>query len=274
MKVMLFALLGLVACSPVTQPIAAPVPAAAVQTTPAREKTWTYQVINTYPHDPKAFTQGLLYLDGYLYESTGLEGRSEIRKVRLETGEVLQRRAVPSQYFGEGMTAWKDRLLTLTWKHGVGFIYDRATFEPTGEFHYSGEGWGLTEDGRRIIMSDGTSRLRFLNPDTQAEAGGVGVTYEAKPVDNLNELEWVKGEIFANVWQTDFILRINPATGAATGVIDLRGLLAANDRRTPDGVESPDVLNGIAYDAKGDRLFVTGKLWPKLYEIRLVERPN
>lgn len=274
MKFAFLALFGLIACSPVAPPAAAPAPAAVAQAAPAKPKTWTYQIVRTYPHDPTAFTEGLLFLEGYLYESTGLEGRSEIRKVKLETGEVVQRRAVPSQYFGEGMVVWKDRVLSLTWKHGLGFVYDRKTFEPTGQFRYPGEGWGLTEDGRRLIMSDGTSRLRFLDPNNQVELGSVTVTYQAEPVVDLNELEWVKGEVFANLWQTDRIVRIDPATGVVTGVIDLRGLLAANDREAARGPDKPEVLNGIAYDAKGDRLFVTGKFWPKLYEIKLVERLN
>ncbi len=226
-----------------------------------------YQVVRTYPHDPRAFTQGLLYKDGVLYEGTGLDGRSSIRKVRLETGEVIQKRDVPAPYFGEGIVVWKDKLVELTWQAQAGFIYDAATFALRGEYQYPGEGWGLTEDGKRIIMSDGSAELRFWDPETLKETGRITVTAEGRPVEKLNELEWVKGEVYANVWETDRIARIDPSTGKVTGWIDLSGILNPADR----GPES-DVLNGIAYDAKGDRLFVTGKCWPKLYEIRLVKK--
>ena len=227
-----------------------------------------YKVIHTYPHDRGAFTEGLFFQDGFLYESTGLEGHSAIRKERLETGEVLQSREIAPQYFGEGIVAWKDRLIELTWQSHVGFVYDLASMAPFAEFHYPGEGWALTKDDHRLIMSDGTSELRFLDPDTLQETGRVKVTDEGKPIDNLNELEYVKGQVFANIWQTNRIARIDPASGKVLGWIDLTGLLSDQDR-----VGGPvDVLNGIAYDAKGDRLFVTGKLWPKLYEIKLVPK--
>ena len=226
-----------------------------------------YEVVHVYPHDPLAFTQGLFYLDGFLYESTGLEGQSSIRKVRLETGEVLQKHEVPEAYFGEGIVNWKDSLLELTWTTHVGFVYGLAGFNLLREFHYAGEGWGLTEDGKRIVMSDGSAQLRFWDPQTLAETGRITVTANGEPVKDLNELEWVNGEIYANVWQTDRIARIDPASGNVTGWIDCKGLLSAADR---SGQE--DVLNGIAYDAKGGRLFVTGKKWPKLFEIRLVKR--
>ena len=228
---------------------------------------YTYQIIHTYPHDPLAFTQGLLYLDGVLYEGTGLEEQSSIRKVKLETGEVLQKRDLPGQYFGEGIIVWKDRLLELTWKAEKGFIYDLSTFTPKGEFPYPGEGWGLTTDGKSIIMSDGSANLRFWDPETLKETRRITVTDEGHPIAELNELEWVKGEIYANVWQMDRIARIDAKTGNVVGWIDCRGLLTPGDR-----TEKTDVLNGIAYDAKGDRLFVTGKLWPKLFEIKLVKR--
>jgi glutaminyl-peptide cyclotransferase len=229
-----------------------------------------YQVVHTYPHDREAFTQGLVYRDGFLYEGTGLtkpEGQSSIRKVKLETGEVLQKRDVPDPYFGEGIIIWKGRLLELTWKGEMGFLYDLATFAPKGEFKYFGEGWGLTVDGKRIIMSDGTPQLRFWDPDTLQETGRITVTDEGRPVKNLNELEWVKGEIYANVWTTDRIARIDPKTGNVVGWIDCTGLLSPSDR-----IAGTDVFNGIAYDAQHDRLFVTGKKWPKLFEIRLVPR--
>jgi glutamine cyclotransferase len=227
-----------------------------------------YRVVRAFPHDRTAFTEGLFFLDGFLYESTGLEGRSSIRKERLETGEVLQSRTVPAQYFGEGIVAWKDRLIELTWQSQVGFLYDLSTLAPFADFHYPGEGWALTRDDHRLIMSDGTAELRFLDPDTLKELGRVKVTDEGRPVTNLNELEYVKGEVLANIWQTNRIARIDPATGKVVGWIDLTGLLSDADR----AAAPVDVLNGIAYDAKADRLFVTGKLWPKLFEIKLVPK--
>lgn len=231
------------------------------------DRLYGYRVVRTLPHDPGAFTQGLQYQDGYLLESTGLVGRSSIRKVKLETGEVLLKRDLGPPYFGEGLVAWGGKVVQLTWQHQVGFIYDAKTFAPRGQFKYRGEGWGLTHDGRRIVMSDGTDQIRFLNPNTLAEIGRIKVTFRGQPLRNLNEIEWVRGEIYANVWQTDMIVRINPTTGVVVGRINLSGLLNDADRRG----SNPDVLNGIAYDAKGDRLFVTGKQWPKLYEIKLVE---
>jgi len=226
----------------------------------------TYRIVRTYPHDRNAFTQGLFYLDGFLYESTGLEGRSSVRKVELASGKVLQEYRLPSQYFGEGLTHWKSSLLQLTWKHNAGFVYDLTTFKLTGSFSYAGEGWGLAHDGVRLIMSDGSSALRFLDPDSRKETGRMTVRDRGRPVDNLNELEYVRGEIYANVWQTDRIARISPKTGEVTGWVDLSRLLSASE------AASADVLNGIAYDSSGDRLFVTGKLWPKLFEIRIVPR--
>ena len=205
-----------------------------------------------------------------MYESTGLEHHSSIRKVRLQTGEVLQRYDLPGQYFGEGIVNWDGRLIELTWQSQVGFVYDLKTFKRRREFHYEGEGWALTQDGEQIYMSDGTSTLRILNPKTLLPAGMIPVTLEGKPVERLNELEWVKGEIFANVWQTNWILRIDPRNGHVVGAIDMRGLLPAAD--TAPG--KTDVLNGIAYDAKADRLFVTGKNWPKLFQVRLKLRPT
>ena len=227
---------------------------------------YTYQIVHAYPHDPKAFTQGLVYHDGVFYEGTGLYNESSIRKVKPETGEVLQKRDVPEAYFGEGIIVWKDRLLELTWTNQKGFVYDLATFAPKGEFAYPGEGWGLTTDGKRLIMSDGTAELRFWDPETLQETGRITVTDDGRPVVKLNELEWVKGEIFANVWETERIARIDPKTGKVTGWIDCRGLLTNADR-----AGDTDVLNGIAYDAKGDRLFITGKKWPKVFEVKLVK---
>jgi glutaminyl-peptide cyclotransferase len=224
-----------------------------------------YQVVRAYPHDPGAFTEGLFYLNGALYESTGLEGRSSIRKVTLATGKVLRQRAIDGKYFGEGIVAWKAKLVELTWQSHVGFTYDLATFAPRAQFHYPGEGWALTQDGQRLIMSDGTEQLRFLDPETLAETGRITVTADGQPIVNLNELEYVKGEVLANIWQTATIARIDPKTGKVLGWIDLSGLVRAEAAKG----RPIDVLNGIAYDATHDRLFVTGKLWPDLYEIKL-----
>lgn len=233
---------------------------------PGAVPVYGYEVVNAYPHDPDAFTQGLAFDAGQLFEGTGIAGQSSLRRVALETGEVLQSRALADEYFGEGIVLLPGRIIELTWRSGTAFVYDRATFEPTGQFAYAGEGWGITSDGARLIMSDGTAVLRFRNPDTFEETGHVLVTNEGSPVTQLNELEYVSGEVFANVWQTDRIARIDPATGNVTGWIDLTGLLDAADR-TP----TTNVLNGIAYDAEGGRLFVTGKRWPKLFEIRVVQ---
>lgn len=230
----------------------------------AQAPTARYEVVRVYPHDPGAFTQGLTVVDGVMYESTGLNGRSSVRKVKLENGEVLQVRTVPEQYFGEGIAVWKDRIFELTWQSGIGFIYDRQSFEKIGTFRYSGEGWGLTHDGRRLIMSDGTAWLRFLDPDTQRETGRVQVLDGRTPIDRLNELEFVKGEVLANVWETARVVRIDPKTGRVLGWIDFSGLLSPRD-----AASGADVMNGIAYDAVKDRLFVTGKLWPRLFEVKI-----
>jgi len=225
----------------------------------------SYQVVHTYPHDPGAFTQGLVYVDGHLYESTGLNGRSSIRMVDLYTGKVLQKFDLPANYFGEGLTDWGSTLIQLTWKAHKGFVYDRFTFALLRTFSYQGEGWGLTHDDKQLIMSDGSSYLRFLDPKTFREVRRLRVTDDAgHAVENLNELEWVRGEIYANVWQSDTIVRISPRTGKVLGKIDLGGIIDKRELGNPDAV-----LNGIAYDAAGNRLFVTGKLWPKLFEIRV-----
>ena len=231
---------------------------------------YTFEVVHSYPHDRTAFTEGLFYLDGFLYESTGIEGASSVRKVRLETGEVVQRHDLPSAYFGEGIIQWKDRLIQLTYKTEVGFVYNLSTFETERRFEYPGEGWAMTQDGKNIFMSDGTAQIRIWDPETLQELRRITVTDQGQPVPNVNELEWVKGQIYANIWETDRIARIDPATGRVVGWIDLAGLLSPNERLA--GPEGTDVLNGIAYDAKGNRLFVTGKRWPKLFEIRLVRR--
>jgi glutamine cyclotransferase len=226
---------------------------------------YSYNVVNTYPHDRSAFTQGLVFEDGVLYEGTGLNGRSTLRRVELETGEVLQIRELPAQFFGEGVTVYGNDIIQLTWRSHVGFVYDRDSFELLQEFNYSTQGWGITHDGERLIMSDGTATLYFLDPETFEEIGRVGVYDNDGSVNRLNELEYVQGEIYANVWQTNCIARIDPQTGQVVGWIELKGLLTPEDRGEP-----VDVLNGIAYDAENARLFVTGKLWPKLFEIELV----
>jgi len=228
---------------------------------------YDYHVVRSYPHDRHAFTQGLLYLDGELYESTGLNGASSVRRVELASGRALQRHDLDGKYFGEGLAAWGPNLILLTLRSNLGFVYDRASLRPRQTFGYAGEGWGLTHDGTRLIMSDGTPVLRFLNPWTLQDAGRLPVRDGRAEVAGLNELEYVQGEIFANVWPTDRIARIAPETGLVTGWIDLTGLLPAAERRV-----SGSVLNGIAYDAQGDRLFVTGKRWPRLFEIRLIPR--
>jgi glutamine cyclotransferase len=227
-----------------------------------------YRVVHVYPHDPQAFTQGLVYLDGFLYEGTGLNGQSTIRKVRLENGEVLQIQKIDQQYFGEGIAVKGDTLYELTWQSEIGFLYDRATFNRKGTFSYHGEGWGLTHDGTRLIMSDGSAFLRFLDPANQRESSRIQVKDGTTPIVSLNELEYVKGEVLANVWQTHRIARISPKTGRVAGWIDLDGLLSP--REAQEAESRGGVLNGIAYDAPGDRLFVTGKLWPKLFEIKVV----
>jgi len=225
---------------------------------------YTYDVLNSFPHDIYAFTQGLVFQDGVLVESTGLNGRSSLRRVDLASGNVLKKVDVSEQYFAEGLTIFKGRIFQLTWKAGKGFIYDSATFERSGEFSYSGEGWGLTHDDRSLILSDGTNEIRFINPENFSVERTIKVTAGGKKIDELNELEYVKGEIFANIWQDDRIARIDPNSGDVVGWIDLTGLLPPTDRTS-----QTNVLNGIAYDAAADRLFVTGKLWPKLFEIRL-----
>ncbi len=230
--------------------------------------TFGYEIVNTFPHDPAAFTQGLIYLKGILLESTGLNGRSSLRKVDLETGHVREKIDISSEYFGEGMTVLDGKLYQLTWQNRVGFIYDLQTLERRGEFSYEGEGWGLTTDGASLILSDGTNEIRFLDPATFKVTRTIRVfDRSGQPLVRLNELEFVRGEIYANIWQTSYVARIDPASGRLTGVIDFAGLLPPEER-----APNTDVLNGIAYDAAGDRLFITGKNWPKLFEVSLVAR--
>ncbi len=224
-----------------------------------------YRVVHTYPHDPRAFTQGLVFVDGHLYESTGLNGQSSLRMVDVETGRVLQEQPVDRKYFAEGLTDWGSTLVQLTWETHVGLVYDRFSFRVLRTFSFAGEGWGLTQDGKSLILSDGTAKLRFLDPANFKPVRSVTVTDHGKPVTEINELEFVHGEIYANIWHADRIARIAPATGKVLGWIDLKGLLPQSEHSTAEAV-----LNGIAYDAAHDRLFVTGKLWPRLYEIKVV----
>jgi glutaminyl-peptide cyclotransferase len=236
-------------------------------TTPAAADTpWT--LVKTHPHDATAFTEGLFYLDGALYESTGLEGQSDIRKVALKTGKVLQRRVIDPPYFGEGIVNWGGKLVSLTWRHRRGFVWNLADFTPLSDFRYDGEGWGMTQDGRSLIMSDGTAQLRFLDPDSLAEQRRITVTWNGRAVDRLNELEYVKGEVWANIWYDTRIARIDPATGAVIDWIDVARL-----RKAAGVTDSEAVANGIAYDAAKDRVFITGKNWPKLFEIKVAPKP-
>ncbi|MDQ1278322.1 MAG: Glutamine cyclotransferase [Thermodesulfobacteriota bacterium] len=226
-----------------------------------------YRIVQVYPHDRGAYTQGLAFSGGHLYEGTGQEGRSSLRRVELKTGRILQEYRLDNRYFGEGITVFKEQIIQLTWRNRVGFVYDRAGFRRLNTFPYDHEGWGITHDGRRLIVSDGSATLRFLDPRTLREVDRLQVRDEDGSVTGLNELEYVRGTIYANVWPTDRIAMINPRTGSVTGWVEMTGLLVAFDARS--GV---DVLNGIAYDPAGDRLFVTGKLWPHLFEIKLVRK--
>lgn len=238
-----------------TPPTAAPAP------TVVREG---YEIVHVYPHDTSAFTEGLLVARGHFFESTGLNGESTLREVDIPTGRVLRRVSLKSEYFGEGLAVLGDRAYQLTWRNNIGFVYDLDTFQVVDQFFFVGEGWGLTTDGVSLIMSDGTARIRFLDPKTLQPARTLDVTFEGEPLKNLNELEYVHGQIYANVWQTNAVVRIDPATGKVLGMIDFSGLLKPTDYGP-----NTDVLNGIAYDAEHDRLFVTGKKWPKIFEVRL-----
>jgi len=224
---------------------------------------YTYNVVNVYPHDPNAFTQGLVIEQGVLYEGTGLYGGSTLRRVDLETGNVLQSYVLSNEFFGEGITVFGDKIIQLTWQNQKGFVYDKHSFDLLQEFSYPTEGWGITTDGSQLIMSDGTATLYFLDPETFETVGQVEV-HDDGPVTNLNEREYINGEIYANIWRTDKIAIINPQTGQVTAWIDLTGIY------TPESSDPNSVLNGIAYDAEGDRLFVTGKLWSQLFEIELI----
>ena len=225
----------------------------------------TYRVIHTYPHDPRAFTQGLIYEDGHLYESTGLNGRSSLREVDLRTGKVIKEKMLPQRYFGEGLTNWGDTLVQLTWVAHTGFVWNRSTFQLIRTFHFSGQGWGLTQDGHDLIMSDGTPTLRYLNPKTFQVVRRLTVTYHGKPVREINELEYIRGEIWANIWMTNRIARISPVTGHVIAWINMKGIIPDVELRSSNAV-----LNGIAWDKADNRIFVTGKLWPKLFQIQVV----
>ncbi len=226
---------------------------------------FSVKVVNVYPHDTEAFTQGLVYEDGSLFEGTGQLGSSSLRRVKLETGEVLQKEELGDQYFGEGVTIVGDRILQLTWTSRTGFVYDKHTLKPTGHFTYLTEGWGLTYDGNRLIMSDGSSNLQFLDSHTYEYKGFITVRAGDVPVQRLNELEYVDGEIYANIWPGTRIARIDPSSGAVVGWIEVPALLGPDDYG-----DTIDVLNGIAWDSVGKRLFLTGKLWPKLFEVEIV----
>jgi glutamine cyclotransferase len=234
--------------------------------TPTQPVVYSFEVVDKYPHDPRAFTQGLVYANGVLYEGTGLVGESSLRRVDLITGQVQQVRNLTEPFFGEGITVFKDSIYQLTWQSRVGLVYNRDTFEEKHRFSYSTEGWGLTQDGKRLIMSDGTTRLQYLDPQTLEVTGNVDVygALEAIGELRLNELEFVQGEVFANVWPTNYIVRIDPSTGRVTGWVNMAGILEAYT-----GEHNVDVINGIAYDAPNDRLFITGKLWPWLFEIKM-----
>lgn len=225
-----------------------------------------YQIINVYPHSSLAFTQGLVYDDGVLYEGTGLYGRSTLRRVDLETGHVLQQTILQSTLFGEGVALWQDRIIQLTWQSGLGLVYGKENLTEIDSFSYQTEGWGITSDNKSLIMSDGTDVLHILDPESFMQTGQIKVTYNGTPLGGLNELEYIKGQIYANVWPTNWIVIISPESGEVKGEINLQGILQESDI---DG-NSVDVLNGIAYDGGEDRLFVTGKLWPKLFEIKLL----
>jgi glutaminyl-peptide cyclotransferase len=241
------------------------VPPATQATTARATPVYQHRVVRRFPHDRKAFTQGLIYKDGVFYESTGLYGESSLRKVAIETGEVLRRHDLDKQYFAEGLSDWAGTLVQLTWTNGVAFAYDRETFNPVGRFSYTGEGWGLTRTDRHLVMSNGSATLKLMDPVTFAQVSTLQVHDEHGPVTALNELEMVKGAIFANVWQSHRIAMIAPDSGKVTGWLDLEGLLPASER------SRVDVLNGIAYDAAGDRLFVTGKWWPTVFQVEMVK---
>ncbi|MEW6187575.1 MAG: glutaminyl-peptide cyclotransferase [Thermodesulfobacteriota bacterium] len=234
-----------------------------------RLPVYGYKVIRVFPHDPEAFTQGLAFHRGFLYEGTGLLGKSSLRKVELESGKILQEQRLSAEMFGEGITIWQERIIQLTWRSGIGFVYDLTSFHLLDQFTYPTEGWGLTQDGRNLIMSDGTSFLYFLNPRTFREVRRIQVRDRGIPIQHLNELEYIKGEIFANVYPSSRVVRISPKSGQVKGWIDFSGL-----GKMETGRPSDQVLNGIAYDPEKDRIWVTGKNWPRLFEVKpVLKRP-
>jgi glutamine cyclotransferase len=233
-------------------------------TSDARAQQVSYEVVSSYPHDPTSFTQGLVWHDGALYESTGLKGESKVRRLEFPSGRVLKEISLASEFFGEGLALVDSRLIQLTWQSHKGFVYDLNSFRQLQEFAYDTEGWGLTYDGKNLILSDGSSDLFYLDPQTLKRVRKLAVTMNGKPISELNELEFIDGEIWANVWQTDLIVRIDPSTGHVVSFLNLKGILAPSDKTGRE-----DVLNGIAYDAEKKRIFVTGKLWPRIFEIRV-----
>jgi glutamine cyclotransferase len=266
----LVALFGLCACqmasngAPSQQEPPPPTPPPTATQPESEPPVYRYRIVNTFPHDRNAFTQGLEFHNGYLYESTGLNGQSSLRKVELRTGRVLQIHRLAQEYFAEGITIFGNRIYQLTWQNGVCFVYSLNNFRQETQFRYYGEGWGLTNDGKHLIMSDGSETITFRDPETFTEVRKITVRAQGKPVKNLNELEYIDGEIWANIWYSDMIARIDPQTGIVKAWVDMEGL------PMPDrGIE--DVLNGIAYDRQNKRIFVTGKRWSKLFEIELVE---
>ncbi|MDE3260998.1 MAG: glutaminyl-peptide cyclotransferase [Acidobacteriota bacterium] len=256
------------ASPPAPAPAPAPSPDPSLPPEPTPPEVFGYRVVQEFPHDPRAFTQGLFFHDGFLYESTGLRGESTLRRVDLESGEVLEQRELLPQFFGEGAALAGDFIFQLTWEAEIGFVYTREPFRLVREFRYSGEGWGLTFDGEHLVMSNGTDELRFLDPDTLRQVRTLEVTADGEALPLLNELEWIEGEIWANIWTQDRIARIRPDTGEVTAFVDLTGILPGALRRQYPEL---DVLNGIAWDPENGRIFVTGKKWPKLFEIELVE---
>jgi len=263
MLLLLLAVSGISSCSSIPGYENDKYPAHSVK--PQSVPAYSYKIVNTYPHDNGAFTQGLVFENDVIYEGTGLYEKSSLRKSDMETGRVLQSHELPAQYFGEGITVFQDIIIQLTWKSNKGFVYDKSSFRLLRDFTYATEGWGLTHDGERLIMSDGTSTLHFLDPETFSTIGHIDVFNNDTPIDKLNELEYINGQIYANIWQTDDIAIINPQSGQVSAWIDLSGLLSSQYYSEP-----VDVLNGIAYDTVNDRLLVTGKLWPWLFEIKLV----
>lgn len=259
------------------EPAAATLPPDAYQTALVAPKLYTYRVLDIYPHDPTAFTQGLIVRDGEFLEGTGQEGQSTLRRVAIESGAVLEQHALDAQYFGEGITELDGKIYQLTWRNATGFVYDAETLAQEAQFTYNTEGWGITHDGERLIVSDGSATLQFWDPATLQPVGGVVASLFGLPIANLNELEYINGEVFANIWQTNLIMRIDPAGGNVTGVIDLTGLLANAPpaaEQTSGQIAAPDVLNGIAFDAATGRLYVTGKYWPAMFAIELLEVPS